>query len=84
MELLGCPVTPIPDRDDSGNRFLLTEVDPVTFFGVFNRGITNENRVKILEAVKIKFGLSSQTPNNFDSIPVLFNMKSVSWAQYWA
>lgn len=39
----GLPITPLIDRDDSGNRFLLTEIDPFTFFGVFNRGITLEN-----------------------------------------
>lgn len=52
------------------------EIDPFTFFGVFNRGITFENKMKILEAIKIKFGMVHQTPINFSGVPVLHNMKS--------
>lgn len=35
----GLTITPLTDEDDKGARFLLQEIDPFTFFGVFNRGI---------------------------------------------
>lgn len=33
----------------------MTEIDPFTFFGVFNRGIRTEQRIEILRAIKERF-----------------------------
>ena len=41
-------ITPFMDRDEDGARFPLKEIDPFTFFGVFNRGIKQEQRIGIL------------------------------------
>src|ERR671925_195788 len=35
----GYVVTPLQDKDADGARFVLREIDPFTFFGVFNRRI---------------------------------------------
>ena len=48
----GLKVTPLTDQDDQGARSLLDEIDPFTFFGVFNRGIRNEQRIAILDSDK--------------------------------
>ena len=40
----GYVITPLQDRDEDGARFLLREIDPFTFFGVFNRRIGIEQR----------------------------------------
>ncbi|HND47711.1 MAG TPA: AAA family ATPase, partial [Anaerolineales bacterium] len=69
-------ITPFMDRDENGERFPLTEIDPFTFFGVFNRGIKKEQRIAILAEMKKFFGLSSSLPVDFDGIPVLNNMSS--------
>ena len=35
----GYVITPLNDKGQDGARFLLKEIDPFTFFGVFNRRI---------------------------------------------
>jgi 5-methylcytosine-specific restriction protein B len=48
----GHVITPLNDRGHDGRRFLLQEIDPFTFFGVFNRGIRHEQRMAILGRVR--------------------------------
>lgn len=52
------------------------DIDPFTVFGLFNKGITNENRISILDGIKAEFGVEADVPDSFDSIPVLNNMKA--------
>ena len=72
----GFVVTPLHDRDGDGARFLLREIDPFTFFGVFNRRIVSEQRLSILSRMKAHFNLKSELPEDFDGVPLLNNMKS--------
>jgi 5-methylcytosine-specific restriction enzyme B len=72
----GHVITPLSDKDKNGSRFLLKEIDPFTFFGVFNRGIGFEQRVNILAKVKQLFKLKSDVPEDFNGVPVLNNLKS--------
>lgn len=72
----GFVVTPLTDKDVQGNRFLLKEIDPFTFFGTFNRGIRSEQRLGILNAVKEHLGAESKLPEDFDGVPVLDNRNS--------
>jgi hypothetical protein len=53
----------------------LTEIDPFTFMGIFNRGIKDESRKAICAHLKTSFGLESPIPNDFDSVPILDNRK---------
>jgi len=72
----GFVVTPLHDKDGDGARFLLKEIDPFTFFGVFNRRIGYDQRTLILSQMKHFFGLQSELPEDFNGVPVLNNMKS--------
>src|SRR5215510_258152 len=72
----GYVLTPLKDKDSSGARFLLKEIDPFTFFGVFNRGIRYDQRLAILTRIKQEFKLQSELPEDFNGIPVLNNLKS--------
>jgi 5-methylcytosine-specific restriction protein B len=72
----GYVVTPLNDRDNDGARFLLKEIDPFTFFGAFNRGIHQDQRVAILARMKEFFELTSDLPEDFDGLPILSNFKS--------
>lgn len=72
----GYVVTPLNDKDNDGARFLLKEIDPFTFFGVFNRGIRQDQRVAILARMKEFFELKSDIPEDFDGLPILSNFKS--------
>src|SRR5688572_9949730 len=53
----GYVITPLQDKDGEGARFQLREIDPFTFFGVFNRRIGYDHRLAILSQVKRFFGL---------------------------
>ncbi len=72
----GYVVTPLNDKDNDGARFLLKEIDPFTFFAVFNRGIRQDQRVAILAMMKEFFELTSDLPEDFDGLPILSNFKS--------
>ena len=72
----GFVITPLHDKDGDGARFLLKEIDPFTFFGVFNRRIGYDQRALILSKMKQFFGLQSELPEDFNGVPVLNNMKS--------
>lgn len=49
----------------------LVDVDPFTVFGLFNKKLRDENRIKLLEAIAKLFDLKSKVPTSFDSLPVL-------------
>src|SRR5579864_5545863 len=53
-----------------------TEIDPFTFFGSFNRGVVTDTRIRILEAMKSRFGVGAAVPSSFSGIPTLNNQKS--------
>jgi 5-methylcytosine-specific restriction enzyme B len=76
LRALGFVVTSLHDRDGDGVRFLLREIDPFTFYGVFNRRIGIEQRLSILSRMKDHFQLKSDLPEDFDGVPLLNNMKS--------
>lgn len=54
----------------------LNDVDPFTIYGTFNKGITQNNRKKIMGALKNKIGINAMVPDSFDGIPVMNNMMS--------
>ena len=54
----------------------IIDLDPFTVFGLFNKGITNANRIAILESFATVFNIKSKVPDNFDGIPVLNNLKA--------
>jgi 5-methylcytosine-specific restriction protein B len=69
----GLKITPLNDKDETGARFPLTQIDPFTFYGTFNRGIATASRVQILKAIKSKFGVTAAAPSDFSGIPILNN-----------
>ncbi|MDE5977323.1 MAG: hypothetical protein K2G70_02500, partial [Turicibacter sp.] len=55
---------------------LLRDIDPFTIFGLFNKGIKDENRIKIIKGLANEFSISAKVPEQFDGIPVLNNQKA--------
>lgn len=72
----GLTITPLEDQDSNRRRFRLSEIDPFTFFGSFNRGIVLETRIAILKALKTQFGIQAAVPTEFSGVPVLNNLNS--------
>jgi len=77
-----CPIAPLTDKDETGNEFLLREIDPFTVFALFNRGLTDENRRKVAKAVGSALGVSAAPPQDFAGIPVVLNQTTRFFA--WA
>lgn len=59
---------------ESGDEII--DIDPFTIFGLFNKGITNANRVAIIGSFAKEFEITAKVPANFDGIPVLNNLKA--------
>ena len=62
---------PTLERDNN-----IIDIDPFTVLGLFNKGITNENRLKLINKIKELFNVSSNIPSDFVGIPILNNQKA--------
>lgn len=58
----------------------MSDVDPFSVFGCFNKGISNANRRKILHGFKQEFNIRAEVPSSFDGIPVLNNFMAFFFA----
>lgn len=67
---------PLP-KLENGDVF---DIDPFTIFGLFNKGITNANRISIIKGMATEFGIQAEIPTVFDGIPWLNNRKATF---YW-
>lgn len=52
------------------------DIDPFTVFGLFNKGITDRNRKRIIAALADEFDVDAEQPSDFEGIPVLVNMNA--------
>jgi hypothetical protein len=59
----------------------MTEMDPFTFYANFTRGVTAENRRKIIASIKEELSLASPVPSDFDGLPVA-NIQSAWFVAY--
>jgi 5-methylcytosine-specific restriction enzyme B len=64
------------DKYVDGTSGFVRDICPFTTMGMFNRGVTNDNR-KIIAAELAKFlGVTVPVPESFEGIPLLNNLKS--------
>jgi len=54
----------------------MEDIDPFTLFATFNRGITDTNRIAIIQKLIEKWGVHSDIPQSFDAIPLVNNMSA--------
>ena len=52
----------------------IVDIDPFTIFALFNKGITNANRIALLKEFAKVFSVEAVVPDSFDGIPVVNNM----------
>lgn len=52
------------------------DIDPFTIFGLFNKGITDDNRKLILSGIAKEFNIQEDIPADFDGIPVVNNQSA--------
>lgn len=66
---------------DDGGRY--PDIDPFTFFGIFNRGSSYEKRIKIAAFFKEQLGIEAEVPENLEGIPTVFSVMSCfCWSAY--
>lgn len=56
------------------------DIDPYTVFGLFNKGVSLANRVKIARALGRALGVSAQPPAAFPGTPLLNNLNATFYA----
>lgn len=67
---------PALERDSDGNDIAPYDIDPFTIFALFNKQISYENRVNIINQIKKEFSISSKVPTSFHGIAVVNNLKA--------
>ncbi len=63
---------------ESGDEII--DIDPFTVFGLFNKGITDANRIAIMGGMAKEFDIKSKVPDSFEGIPVLDNRQASFYA----
>lgn len=63
-----------------GNNNVITDIDPFTVFGLFNKGITRENRLKIISQFAKELDIKSDIPSSLDSIPIVNNLSATFYS----
>ncbi|WP_172372200.1 McrB family protein [Sporosarcina jiandibaonis] len=53
------------------------DTDPFSVFATFNRGISDENRIRLAESIGKRIGVTTAVPTQFTGIPKLNNMGSM-------
>ena len=63
----------LPKLEQDGDIY---DIDPFTVFGMFNKGISNGNRIRILTGFAEEFGVTADVPEDFDGIPIMNNLNA--------
>jgi len=54
----------------------MNDMCPFTFFGLFNRGMTEQTRLSLAKEIAVFLGVTEPVPNSLEGIPILNNQKS--------
>lgn len=52
------------------------DMDPFSVFGMFNKGITDANRIIIIKGLAAEFDIAAAVPANFNGVPLLNNLRA--------
>ena len=72
----GLTMPNLQDRFEDGTTGPFTDICPFTTFGIFNRGITDQNRKANAQALAGFLGVDASVPDSFAGVSVLDNRKS--------
>ncbi len=67
----------LPKLDADG---VPVDIDPYTVFGLFNKGISDSNRHKVVAALAERFGVEAPLPGDYDGAPILNNLNATFYA----
>ena len=66
---------PMLDKDNE-----LIDIDPFTVYSLFNRYMTTENRLRIIEAIRDEFDVNALVPESLMGIPVVDNRRAAFYS----
>jgi 5-methylcytosine-specific restriction protein B len=66
----------ITDQFPDNTAGTMRDICPFTLMGMFNRGITSDNRTRLASSLAKGLGLKASPPETFDGIPVLNNQRT--------
>ncbi|MGD8119547.1 McrB family protein [Vibrio sp. TRT 2004] len=69
-------ISVLQDQPKEGTKELLSDICPFTVFGLFNRGITDANRIAIASELAAFLKVETPVPHSFEGIPVVNNQRS--------
>ena len=69
-------ISVLQDQPEEGTKAPLDDICPFTVFGLFNRGLTDANRIAIATALAEFLKIETPVPNSFEGIPVVNNQRS--------
>lgn len=69
-------ISVLQDQPEEGSKELLDDICPFTVFGLFNRGITDANRISIARELASFLEVETPVPNSFEGIPIVNNQRS--------
>lgn len=69
-------ISVLQDQPKEGTKELLSDICPFTVFGLFNRRITDANRIAIASELAAFLKVETPVPNSFEGIPVVNNQRS--------
>ena len=75
----GKPLVNYLKEKDGSN---ITDIDPFSVFGIFNRNIRWDKRTEFLQKFKEHFALSSEVPTDFNGIPTLDPRRAFFFSWY--
>jgi 5-methylcytosine-specific restriction enzyme B len=54
----------------------IDDICPFTVFGCFNKGMTDENRIAVMNAIGAKIGVTAHVPQKLSGVPVVNNLRA--------
>lgn len=74
---------PTLEADEDGNALIPSDIGPFTVFSLFNKNISTENRINIVNQIKKEFSLKTDSPISFHGISLVNNLKATFyWFEY--
>jgi len=65
------------DKDSQGTILPINDICPFTVMGIFNRGVTLENRKEAAGELATILGITEAVPESFDGVPLISKRKSM-------
>ena len=67
---------PTLEKDSDGNSVIPSDIDPFTIFALFNKQISADNRINLVNQIQKEFTLDTKAPSTFHGVSLVNNLKT--------